>query len=67
MPDAPCTRDLVCNDSGRTHTSNNDYTGNTRHFPHAMVLTGSFALFGDRALLPPSSADMFCLSPVGPT
>src|SRR5437879_11302673 len=25
------------------------------------------ALLGDRACLPPSSADMFCLSPVGPT
>src|ERR1700730_4616928 len=25
------------------------------------------ALPGDRALLPPSPADMFCLSPVGPT
>src|SRR5712691_11498891 len=25
------------------------------------------ALLGDRALLPPSSADMSCLSPVGPT
>src|SRR6266481_8886134 len=25
------------------------------------------ALPGDRALLPPSSAEMFCLSPVGPT
>ena len=25
------------------------------------------ALPGDRACLPPSSADMFCLSPVGPT
>jgi hypothetical protein len=25
------------------------------------------ALPGDRALLPPSSADMSCLSPVGPT
>src|ERR1700719_2886454 len=25
------------------------------------------ALPGDRAVLPPSSADMFCLSPVGPT
>src|SRR5712664_2287409 len=25
------------------------------------------ALPGDRALLPPSHADMFCLSPVGPT
>src|SRR6267142_2702176 len=25
------------------------------------------ALPGDRALLPPSSADLFCLNPVGPT
>ena len=31
MPDAQCTRGLVCNDSGRTHTSNNEYTGITRH------------------------------------
>ena len=29
-PDAQCTRGLVCNDSGRTHTSNNEYTGITR-------------------------------------
>jgi hypothetical protein len=32
-----------------------------------MVLTGSFVLPGDRGVLPPSPADMFCLSPVGPT
>jgi hypothetical protein len=32
-----------------------------------MVLTVSFVLLGDRALLPPSSTDRFCLSPVGPT
>src|ERR1700730_8320416 len=32
-----------------------------------MVLTAYVVLPGDRALLPPSSADMFCLSPVGPT
>src|SRR6266700_4165233 len=31
MPDAQCTRGLVCNDSDRTHTSNNEYTGITRH------------------------------------
>ena len=31
MPDAQCTRGLVCNDSGRAHTSNNEYTGITRH------------------------------------
>jgi hypothetical protein len=30
-PDAQCTRGLVCNDSGRTHTSNNEYIGITRH------------------------------------
>src|SRR5882672_7899868 len=31
MPDAQCTRGLVCTCSGRTHTSNNEYTGITRH------------------------------------
>jgi hypothetical protein len=31
MPDAQCTLGLVCNDSGRTHTSNNEHTGITRH------------------------------------
>jgi hypothetical protein len=31
MPDARCTRGLVCNYSSRTHTSNNEYTGITRH------------------------------------
>jgi hypothetical protein len=31
MPGARCTRGLVCNCSDRTHTSNNEYTGITRH------------------------------------
>jgi hypothetical protein len=31
MPDAQCTRGLVCTCSSRTHTSNNEYTGITRH------------------------------------
>jgi hypothetical protein len=31
MPDAQCTRGLVCNCGDRTHTSNNEYTGITRH------------------------------------
>ena len=31
MPDARCTRGLVCILIGRTHTSNNEYTGITRH------------------------------------
>jgi hypothetical protein len=36
--------------------------------PHAMVLTVSFVLSPVTGLfLPPSPADMFCLSPVGPT
>src|SRR5260221_14571709 len=53
--------------SGRTHTSNNEYTGIARH-SRTQWFYGLFrALPGDRALLPPSSADMFCLSPVGPT
>jgi hypothetical protein len=52
---------------GRTHTSNNEYTGIARH-SRTQWFYGLFrALPGDRALLPPSLADMFCLSPVGPT
>ena len=67
MPGARCTRGLVCNCSDRTHTSNNEYTGIARH-SRTQWFYGLFrALPGDRALLPPSSADMFCLSPVGPT
>jgi hypothetical protein len=31
MPGARCTRGLVCNWCDRTHTSNNEYTGITRH------------------------------------
>src|SRR6266851_321085 len=67
MPGARCTRGPVCTCSGRTHTSNNEYTGIARH-SRTQWFYGLFrALLGDRALLPPSSADMFCLSPVGPT
>jgi hypothetical protein len=67
MPDAQCTRGLVCTFIGRTHTSNNEYTGITR-IPARNGFNGFLrALPGDRACLPPSSADMSCLSPVGPT
>src|SRR6266849_10785135 len=67
MPGAQCTRSLVCNDSGRTHTSNNEYT-ETPGIPARNGFNGFLrALPGDRACLPPSSANMFCLSPVGPT
>src|SRR6266852_8453425 len=52
---------------GRTHTSNNEYT-ETPGIPARNGFNGFLrALPGDRALLPPSSANMFCLSPVGPT
>jgi hypothetical protein len=53
--------------SGRTHTSNNEYTGIARHSRTQWFYGLCRALPGDRALLPPSPADMFCLSPVGPT
>ena len=53
--------------SGRTHTSNNEYTGIARHSRTQWFYGLCRALPGDRALLPPSSADRFCLSPVGPT
>jgi hypothetical protein len=54
MPGARCTRGLVCNCSGRTHTSNNEYTGIARH-PRTQWFYGLCrALPGDRAFLPPS-------------
>src|SRR3979411_568000 len=46
----------------KKHTSKRVHR-NHPAFPHAMVLTVSFALPGDRALLPPSSADMVLLLP----
>src|ERR1700730_7642897 len=67
MPDARYTRGLVCTFIGRTHTSNNEYTGITRH-SRTQWFYGLFrALPGDRAVLPPSPANMVCLRPVGPT
>ena len=62
-PAAPCALG-----SGRTHTSiHNEHTG-TPGIPARNGFNGFLrALLGDRALLPPSSADMSCLSPVGPT
>ena len=53
MPGARCTRGLVCNDSGRTHTSNNEYTGITRHSPRngftvSFVLSPAIGLFCHR-------------------
>src|SRR3982074_776820 len=65
VPTAPAASCALC--SGRTHTSNNEYTG-TPDIPARNGFNGFLrALPGDRACLPPSSADRFCLSPVGPT
>src|SRR5216684_4822431 len=65
VPAAPAASRALC--SGRTHTSNNEYTGIARHSRTQWFYGVCRALPGDRALLPPSSADRFCLSPVGPT
>src|SRR5258708_10779970 len=65
MPAAPAASRAFC--IGRTHTSNNEYT-RTPGIPARNGFNSLCrALPGDRALLPPSSADRFCLSPVGPT
>src|ERR1700681_4654366 len=64
VPAAPAASCALC--IGKKHTSKRVHR-NHPAFPRAMVLTAYFVLPGDRALLPPSSADMFCLSPVGPT
>jgi hypothetical protein len=66
MPGARCTRSLVC--ECRKHTSLHHGRTGTPGIPARSGFNGLCrALPGDRALLPPSSADMFCLSPVGPT
>jgi hypothetical protein len=65
VPVAPAASRALC--IGGKHTSNNEYTGIARHSRTQWFYGLCRALPGDRALLPPSSADMFCLSPVGPT
>jgi hypothetical protein len=66
MPGARCTRSPLC--KGRKHRGRSHrYTGITRHSRTQWFYGLCRALPGDRALLPPSSADRFCLSPVGPT
>ena len=51
MPDAQCTRGLVCNDSDRTHTSNNEYTGIARHSRTQWFYGLYRALPGERILV----------------
>src|SRR3954454_10572268 len=67
MPDARCTRRLVCTFVLVERTRVNEYTGITRHSRTQWFYDLLRALLGDRALLPPSPADMACLNPVGPT
>src|SRR5712671_4601180 len=66
VPVAPAASCAVC--IGRTHTSNNEYTG-TPGIPARNGFNGFLrALPGDRALLPPSLADSAARPrPVGPT
>jgi hypothetical protein len=68
VPVAPAASRALCID--RTHTSNtsnNEYTGIARHSRTQWFYDLFRALPGDRALLPPSPANMVCLRPVGPT
>src|SRR5216684_757341 len=65
VPAAPAVSCALC--IGKKHTSNNEYTGIARHSRTQWFYDLLRALPGDRACLTPSSADMFCLSPVGPT
>src|SRR5712664_3928527 len=65
MPNAPAAScALVVIERTRATTSTPESPG----IPARNGFNGFLrALPGDRALLPPSSADRFCLSPVGPT
>jgi hypothetical protein len=59
VPVAPAASRALC--IGRTHTSNNEYTGIARH-SRTQWSYGLFrALLGDRALLPPSPANQRCI------
>ena len=68
MPGARCTRGLVCTLVVVKRTRVTTSTPESPGIPARNGFNGFLrALPGDRAVLPPSSADMFCLSPVGPT
>ncbi len=67
MPGARCTRSLVCKVLVAHECSHHRSTGSPG-IPARDGFNGFLrALPGDRALLPPSSADKACLHPVGPT
>src|SRR5467141_2551129 len=61
VPAAPAVSCALC--IGRTHTSNNEYTGITRRSRTQWFYDLFRALPGDRALLPPSPADMVLSKP----
>jgi hypothetical protein len=63
MPGARCTRGLVCNCIGRTHTSNNEYTGIARHSRTQWFYGLCRALPGDRALCHRHLADIVLSKP----
>src|ERR1700726_1477342 len=66
MPGARCTRSRAWS-VVNTRVSHHGYTGSPG-IPARNGFNGFLrALPGDRALLPPSPADMACQSPVGPT
>src|SRR5258708_33093091 len=59
MPAAPAVSCACC--SGRRHTSNNEYTGITRH-PRTQSIYGLFrSLLGHRPVLPPALPASRCL------
>jgi hypothetical protein len=58
MPGARCTRSLVCKVLVAHECSHHRSTGNTRHSRTRVVLTVSFVLPGDRALLSPSPVEI---------
>jgi hypothetical protein len=66
MPDARCTRGLVCKWVEKTHTSIQG-SGGDPTFPAQWLYGLCRDLPGDEFVLSPSSADMDCPSPVGPT
>jgi hypothetical protein len=61
VPAAPAASCAI--GSSRTHTSNNEYTGIARHSRTQWFYGLCRDLPGDRALLPPSPADMFLSRP----
>src|SRR5258706_8271021 len=66
MPGAQCTRSLACEINKAHERSHHRYPG-TPGIPCEVVYGLFRALPGDEFVLSPSSADMACLSPVGPT